>query len=214
MGHTRHVAVAVATLALSAAAAHAQPAITEDDARKIGSVVVEELKKDDVVPYKSPLFTLIAGYHGDVAGFGELRVGYGKGRFRRKMITPAVTLKRIELAVRGAYGRTDSVAGSLIAGWSKVSVLGIQLGAGVDVVVAGGGAVVGPIATLGFRVGPFGLHTSVWSHFGDYGGVGYTVGIGYTKNDFKSPADVAKERTKERIKLELEQRGIPMPSAP
>jgi hypothetical protein len=206
------VATSAAIVALAAGTAAAQPVVTEEDARKVGSIVVEELKKEDTVPYKSPIFSLIAGFHGDVAGFGELRVGYGTGTFKRAMITPTVTLKRVELALRGAYGRTDSVAGSLMIGWSKVSLLGIQLGAGVNTHLAPGDVALGPIATLGFRAGPFGLHTSVWTHLtGDESDTGFTIGLGYTKNDFKSPADVAKERAKERVKLELEQRGIPLP---
>jgi hypothetical protein len=199
-------------VALAAGTTHAQPAVSEEDAQKVADVVVEELTKEDTVPYKTKIFSVIAGYHGDVAGFGELRVGLGKGRFKRSMALPSVTMYRAELALRGAYGRTDSIAASLLGGWGKVSYLGITLAAGADVHLAPGDLAVGPIATIGLRVGPVGLHTSVWTHVtGDEPEGGITFGLGFTKGDFKSPADVAKERAKERVKLELEERGIPLP---
>lgn len=213
MIRTAHLAVAAAaTLALTASVAHAQPAVSEEDAQKVADVVVEELTKEDTVPYRAKLFSIIAGYHSDVAGFGELRVGFGKGKFKRSMALPSVTMYRAELAVRGAYGRSDSVAASLLGGWGKVSYLGITLAAGVDAHLAPGDVAVGPIAAIGLRVGPVGLHTSVWTHVtGDEPEGGITFGLGFTKGDFKSPADVAKERAKERVKLELQQRGIPLP---
>lgn len=208
---SRSAVVAAAALVLAASTAHAQPVVTEEDARKVAEVVVDELKKEDTVPYKAKLFSIIAGYHSDVAGFGELRAGFGKGKFKRSMKLPSVTMYRLELAVRGAYGRTDSVAGSLLAGWGKVSYLGITLGAGVDGHFAPGDLAFGPIASLGFRVGPVGLHTSVWSHLtGEETDTGIAVGLGFTKGDFMSPADVAKARAEERVKLELRARGIPV----
>ncbi|HUQ05069.1 MAG TPA: hypothetical protein VM261_21350 [Kofleriaceae bacterium] len=203
---------AVAAVALSSSVAHAQPTVTEEEARQVAAVVVEELTKEDVVPYQAKLFSFIAGYHGDVAGFGELRAGFGKGKFKRSMTLPSVTMYRVELAVRGAYGRTDSIAASLLGGWGKVSYLGITLEAGVDAHLAPGDVAVGPIGSIGFRVGPVGLHTSVWTHVtGDESDSGIVVGLGFTKGDFMSPADVAKARAKERVKLELQQRGIPLP---
>ena len=203
---------AAAALALSTSVAHAQPAVSEEDAKKIAAVVVEELTKEDTVPYKAKLFSVIAGFHGDVAGFGELRLGFGKGKFKRSMKLPSVTMYRAELALRGSYGRSDALAASLLGGWGKVSYLGITLEAGVDAHVAPGDLAFGPIASIGFRVGPVGLHTTAWTHVtGDVSDSGIAVGLGFTKGDFMSPSDVAKARAKERVKLELQERGIPLP---
>ncbi|HRK96389.1 MAG TPA: DUF2889 domain-containing protein [Rhodospirillales bacterium] len=61
---------------------------------------------------------------------------------------------------------------------------------------------------VGLRVGPVGLHTTVWTHLtGDETEGGFTVGLGYSLRDFKSPGDVAKERAEE----ELRSRGLPLP---
>jgi hypothetical protein len=204
--------VVVFLLALSAGVARAQPSVSEEDAKKVAVAIGDELGRTDVVPHQTVFASLVGGFHGDVAGFAELRVGYGKGRFKRALLLPSVTMWRVSAAVRGAYGRTDSVAASLLGGWGKVSLLGITVEAGVDAQVSPGDLSLGPIATLGFRVGPVGLHTSVWSHLtGDESDTGFTVGLGYTIKDFKTPSDVAKERAKERLKLELEQRGLPLP---
>lgn len=202
------VGVVVVALALSATVAHAQPTVTEADAKKVADAIGVELERTEVVPHKTVFASLIGGFHGDVAGFTELRVGYGKGRYKRALLLPTVTMWRVSAAVRGAYGRTDSVAASLLGGWGKVSLLGVTVEAGVDAHVSPGDVDLGPIATLGFRVGPVGLHTSVWSHLtGDQSDMGFTIGLGYTVKDFKSPSDVAKERAEAELKL----RGIPIP---
>jgi hypothetical protein len=115
---------------------------------------------------------------------------------------------RASAAVRGAYGRTDSVAASLLGGWGKVSLLGITAEAGVDAHLSPGDVSLGPTATIGLRVGPFGLHTSVYSHLtGGAEDYGFLIGLGYTMKDFKSPSDAAKERAREEAKA----RGIPLP---
>ncbi len=194
-------------LALAAGSAAAQP-VTEAQAKAVADVAVGELKRTDVVPHQTIFASIVAGYHGDVAGVGELRVGYGKGRYKRNLVLPTVTMWRLSAAVRGAYGRTDSVAASLLGGWGKVSLLGVTLEAGVDAHLAPGDVALGPIATLGLRVGPVGLHTTVWTHLtGDETEGGFTVGLGYSLRDFKSPGDVAKERAEE----ELRSRGLPLP---
>jgi hypothetical protein len=205
-------AVVVAALALSTSTAHAQPAISDEEAKAVADVIVEELTKEDTVPIKAKVFSFIAGYHGDVAGFGELRAGFGKGKFKRSMTLPSVTMYRVGLAVRGAYGRDDSIAASLLGGFGMVSYLGITLDGGLDVHVAPGDLAFGPIVSLGFRVGPVGLHSSFWTHTGgDKTVAGVAFGLGFTKGDFMSPADVAKARAKERVKLELKEHGIPVP---
>jgi hypothetical protein len=115
---------------------------------------------------------------------------------------------RASAAVRGAYGRTDSVAASLLGGWGKVSLLGITAEAGVDAHLSPGDVSLGPTATIGQRVGPFGLHTAVYSHLtGGAEDYGFLIGLGYTMKDFKSPSDAAKERAREEAKA----RGIPLP---
>ncbi|MBZ0237946.1 MAG: hypothetical protein K8M05_36880 [Deltaproteobacteria bacterium] len=199
--------LSIALVALAAGSASAQT-VTEEDAQKVADAVVGELKREEVVPHKTFFASILAGYHGDVAGFGELRVGYGKGRFKRNLVLPTVTMWRVSAAVRGAYGRTDSVAASLLGGWGKVSLLGVTLEAGVDAHLAPGDVTLGPIATLGLRVGPFGLHTTVWTHLtGEETEGGFTIGLGYTIKDWKSPSEVARERAKE----ELLERGVPLP---
>lgn len=199
-------AVVVLLLALAAGSAFAQP--SESDAKRVAVVIGDELTRKEVVPHKTVFTSLIGGFHGDVAGFGELRVGYGAGRYKRNILLPTVTMWRVSAAVRGAYGRTDSVAASLLGGWGKVSLLGVTVEAGADAHLTPGDAAFGPIATLGLRLGPVGLHTSVWTHLtGDENDTGFTIGLGYTVKDVKSPADVAEERARDEAKA----RGIPIP---
>ena len=199
--------VAVLVVALTAGTAFAQP-VTEEEAKKVADVIGVELRREEVVPHKTVFATILGGYHGDVAGFAELRVGYGKGKYKRNLLLPSTTLWRVSAAVRGAYGRTDSVAASLLGGWGKISLLGITVEAGVDAHLTPGDAAFGPIGTIGLRVGPLGLHTTVWTHLtGDESDTGFTIGLGWTFKDFKSPGDVAKERAEDELRL----RGIPIP---
>ena len=181
--------------------------LTDADAKAAADIAIAEMKRTEVVPHATPFISLIAGYHGDVAGFGELRVGYGKGKLKRNLLLPSTTLWRASLAVRGAYGREDSVAASLLGGWGKVSWLGITLEGGVDAHLTPGDVTFGPIGTIGVRAGPFGLHTSVWSHLGDAGDTGFTIGLGYTMKDFVSSSEIAKDRAEDELKAH----GIPVP---
>lgn len=181
--------------------------LTDADAKAAADVVVGEMKRTEVVPHSTVFASVIAGYHGDVAGFGELRVGYGKGRFKRNLLWPSMTMWRVSAAVRGFYGRADGVQASLLAGWGKVAPLGITLEAGVDGTLTDERAF-GPIASLGIRVGHAGLHTTVWTHVtGDTNDAGFTIGLGWTFKDWLGPADVAKLRATEELKI----RGVPLP---
>ncbi len=201
------LALALAVVLVGAAPAAAQPAVTEDDARAVADAVVGELKRAEIVPHKTVFATVIAGYHTDVAGFGELRLGYGKGRHKRNILFPTTTLWRFSAAVRGSYGRADAIEGALLAGWGKVGPLGFTIEAGVDARLTDGFAP-GPIVALGFRIGPIGIHGAMAIHFdGDDTGGGGTIGLGYSFKDFIGPSEVAKARAKD----ELKQRGVPIP---
>jgi hypothetical protein len=183
--------------------------LTDADAKAAADIAIAEMKRTEVVPHATPFASLVAGYHSaDVAGFAELRVGYGKGKLKRNLLLPTTTLWRVSAAIRGTYGRSDSVSASLLGGWGKVSYLGFTAELGPDIRISPDVSF-GPIVTLGLRVGPFGLHTSVWSHLsgsGEHDG-GLMIGLGYTLEDFVSSSEIAKDRAE----AELKARGIPVP---
>jgi hypothetical protein len=196
--------LACATVCLAAAPAAAQLPTRE----QVQTAVITELRREEVVPYKTPLLSLHAGFHGDVAAMGELRLGYGKGRFKDSLLFPTMTLWRVSLAARGAYGREDSVALSLLGGWSKVSLFGVSLEAGVDARVDSGDRNLGPIVSGALRVGKLGLHLNTWAHvLDDDTDWGVSVALGINLKDYKGHVDVAKDRAKDRIKQELRERA-------
>src|SRR5688572_16230575 len=146
-----------------AAPAPSPPAEEPSRGERIAAATFEELQRTERVKHKGPLLSLHAGYHGDVAGMAELRLGFGTGSATESLLFPTTRLWRFSAAARGAYGRHDSLALSLLAGYSRITLIGFSLEAGVDARVIGDGdAAFGPIASLGIRVGKMGLHTNVW----------------------------------------------------
>jgi hypothetical protein len=199
--------LAPAVVLVGAPPVAAQPVVTEDNAKAVADAVVGELEREEIVPHKTVFATIIAGYHTDVAGFGELRLGYGKGKHKRNLLFPTTTLWRFSAAVRGSYGRADAVEGSLLAGWGKVGPLGFTIEAGLDARLTGSGAA-GPMLALGFRLGPLGIHGAMaWRMVGETAGAAATIGLGYSFKDFIGPGEVAKARAKDELKL----RGVPIP---
>lgn len=173
---------------------------------QVQTAVLTELRREEVVPYKTPLLSLHAGFHGDVAAMAELRLGFGKGRFKDSLLFPTMTLWRVSLAARGAYGREDSIALSLLGGWSKVSLFGISLEAGADARVDSGDGNLGPIVSGALRIGKLGLHVNTWAHvLDDDTDWGVSLALGINLKDFKGHVDVAKDRAKDRLKDELKQ---------
>lgn len=198
------VILACAAVCLTAATAAAQLPTRE----QVQTAVLTELRREEVVPYKTPLLAVHAGYHGDVAGLVELRLGYGKGRFKDSLLFPTMTLWRVSLAARGAYGREDSIALSLLGGWSKVSLFGVSLEAGADARVDSGDGNLGPIASGALRIGQLGLHVTTWAHvLDDDTDWGVAVALGLNLKDYQGNADVAKDRAKDKLKRELRDRA-------
>lgn len=188
---TRASVAAAAALALtSATAAHAGP----------GDAAMAELTRNETHPKRGLLVGLHAGYHGDVAGMLELRLGYGTGSFTEALLFPTMKLWRADLAIRGASGRTDSLAVALLAGRSVVSLVGFQLEAGLDARVLGGGdANLGPIVGGAFRLGRLGLHVDGWTHvLDDELDWGFAVALGVNLGDYTGATDVARARIREK----------------
>ena len=187
MTRTALAVVLIAALATSASA-------------DVGAEALAELTRKRTHDKRGPVISLHAGYHGDVAGFGELRVGYGAGSFTESLLFPTMRLWRVSAAVRGAYGRDDSVAVSLLGGRSVVSILGWSLEGGVDARVIGDGDLdLGPIVSGALRVGRLGLQVNGWTHvLGDDLDWGFSVGLGVNLGDYTGASDVAKARIKEK----------------
>lgn len=185
-------------LALALLAALATPAAAD-----VKADAMAELTRKEVHAKRGPLVSLHAGYHGDVAGFGELRLGYGTGHFTEALLFPTMRLWRVSAAVRGSYGRDDSVAVSLLGGRSVVSILGWSLEGGVDARVIGDGDTnLGPILSGGFRAGRLGLHVNGWTHvLEDDLDWGFTVGVGLNLFDYTGATDVAKARLEAKAGL-------------
>lgn len=171
-----------------------------------------ELASAPIVPRKGLLYGLHAGYHGDVAGMLELRVGWGTGTTRESLYLPTTKMWRIGAAARGAYGRHDTLALSLLAGRSHVGILGYSLEAGLDARVIGDGdAAFGPIASLGLRSGKLGLHVNVWTHFVDgETDWGFSAALGFNLKDSVGAGDVMRKRARARLEAELPS-GVPRP---
>jgi hypothetical protein len=211
----RSISLASFVLLATAGAAAAQPGATPapvappapapSTEEKIISVAVAELKRTEKVPHKGLLVSLHAGYHGDVAGMGELRLGFGTGTSKESLLFPTTKLWRFSVAGRGAYGKEDSLSLSALAGRSHVGFAGYSLEAGLDARVIGDGdPVFGPIVSLGIRFTKLGLHTNVWTHFvEDDNDWGFSIALGMNMGDYVSPADIAKKRAKARIKEEI-----------
>ena len=182
----------VSLLALGSVPAAASPA----------DVVGDFITKKEVVPLRTKLVGFAVGYHGDVAAMGELELGYGWGRYHRELLLPKTVLWRASLALRGAYGREDSVATSALFGWGRVGVVGVVVQGGVDLHLAPGDLDLGPIARITGRVGPFGLAATTWVHaLGDEADWGWTLGLSFTSGDFKKPiTDPGKDKVLDEIK--------------
>jgi hypothetical protein len=165
-----------------------------------GDAALAELTRNETHPRRGPLVSLHAGYHGDVAGMLELRVGYGTGSFTESLLFPTMRLWRASVAARGAYGRTDTLALSLLGGRSVVSLLGFSLEGGVDARVLGGGdANLGPLVSGALRVGRLGLHVNGWTHvLEEELDWGFSVGLGVNLFDYAGATDVAKARIRRR----------------
>lgn len=210
-------------LALAAVAAVAAPGAARADgsagalpeqvepARGAARTLVGLLGPDDVVPHRGLFVTGMLGYHGDVAGFAELRLGYGRGRHQRRLLFPTTRVWRVSAAVRGAYGRDDSVAVSLLGGWSKVSLFGLVLEGGVDARLDPGDRAVGPIVSAALRLDGLGLHATTWAHVTDATAWGFTIGLGWTFGDHRNTVDSAADRARQRARDEAGARGVPLP---
>lgn len=107
-----------ATAAILLVGALATPAAAD-----VQADAMAELTRKEVHAKRGPLRSRHAGYHGDVAGSGELRVGDGAGHFTESLLFPTMRLWRASAAVRGACGRDDLVcSGSRVQ--SKVRSIG------------------------------------------------------------------------------------------
>jgi hypothetical protein len=203
-------ALMVATTAALWTSAHADeaPAAAPLEER-IAAATIAELKRTEIVKHKGPLLALHAGYHGDVAGLLEVRAGWGTGKTKESLLFSSTRLWRLEAAARGAYGREDPVAVSLLGGYSRVGLVGYAVSAGIDARVVGDGDHgVGPIVSLGLRFAQLGLHGNVWTHLGgDEADTGASIAIGYNLGDYTGAGEIAKKRAKARIEAELRERA-------
>lgn len=203
-------------LALACGTAAAQPSdpstpSTPSTRDRIVAAGRAELASAPIVPRQGLLYGLHAGYHGDVAGMLELRVGWGTGKTKESLYLPVTKLWRISAAARGAYGREDTVALSLLGGLSRVAIIGYSLEAGLDARVIGDGdAAFGPIASLGIRSGKAGLHVNVWTHFAagetDWG---FSLALGFNLRDSVGAGDVVRKRARQRVQSNVSSIGGP-----
>jgi len=141
----------------------------------------------------------------------ELRAGWGTGTTKESFLFPTTTLWRVSLAARGAYGREDSLALSLLGGWSSVSLVGVSLEAGLDARVDPDDRNLGPLVTAGLRMGQLGLHLTGWTHvLEDDLDWGFSVALGVNLFDYKGQGDIAKDRAKAKLEEQLDGK-LPVP---
>lgn len=174
-----------AAIGLAAALAAAAAGARDAEAGPVGMGDLADLAKREEKTVHQPFLTGTLGFHGDIAAFAEVKVGYGYGKHVDQFLFDEWNLWRAALAVRGAIGRHDSVAASALLGYGTISLVGLVVEAGVDAKLTGTRNL-GPIVQATVRVGPIGLGGGGWVHLlEDERDWGWNVGLSWTFGDFE-----------------------------